>query len=105
MTDMRRRMAFAIAVAWCAVLASKAACAEPPAAAGQPDLCELKIEGHSILSLTLLGDAALSGNGAENLAGEKHVRPGKSLWLPAGRYCVGGVELEGGYESSGKLWA
>ena len=54
MTGIRRLIAVAIAVAWCAVLASEAACAEPQTAAGQPELCELQIEGHSILSLTLL---------------------------------------------------
>jgi hypothetical protein len=100
MTGVRRLMAVAIVVAWWAEPAAQVACSRPQTAAGQPELCELKIEGHSILSLTLLGGTAVPGDGAENLAGQKHVRPGKSLWLPAGRYWVERVELEGDYESS-----
>jgi hypothetical protein len=100
MTGMRRLMALAIAVAWCAAIASKAASSDPATTARKPELCELKIEGHSILSLTLLKESGVPGNIAEGLAGEKHVRPGTSLWLPAGRYRVEGVELEGGYRSS-----
>ena len=90
MTGTRRLIAVAIAVAWCAVDASGAVCAEPQATAEKPGLCELPIQGHSILSLTLLKDAGPSGYSAGKLTGQRHVRPGTSLWLPAGRYRVNG---------------
>ena len=98
MIDTRRLLAAAIAVAWCATHVSQSSGSPPPTTTGQPGLCELRIEGHSIVSLTLLKATARPSDGTEQLAGERHMRPGHSLWLPAGRYRVTGVEVEGGYQ-------
>ncbi len=91
--------AFAIALACSFITVPPAAFSQSEAVVQQPELCELKIEGHSILSLTLIRMGDASGP----VAGEKHLRPGKSLQLPAGRYYVESVELEGEYQATGPM--
>ena len=101
---MRRRslMAVAIPVMWWSVCVPRAAFSQPLTAAGQTGLGELRIEGQSIESLTLVHKTPLSG-GESGFAGQQFVRPGKSLSLPAGRYCVSQVALENGYRVTGRF--
>ncbi len=103
MPDKQRLLATAIAVACSTIMAMPAVFSEQTAAAQQPELCELKIEGHSILSLTLIKMSDASGEVSNRLAGQRYMRPGASLRLPEGRYRVASVELEGGYESSNRF--
>ena len=100
MPDKQGLLATAIAMACSTIMAMQAVFSAQTAAAQQPELCELKIEGHSILSLTLIKMDDPSSGTSHGLAGEKHMRPGKSLQLPAGRYRVVRVEVAGDYESS-----
>lgn len=58
-------------------------------AAGDGDSCELKIQGHSIVQLTLIDKAGRSGVRLDH--------PGETVKLPAGEYRVEQVELEDGY--------
>jgi hypothetical protein len=51
--------------------------------------CELKIQGHSIVQLTLVEKTRLSG--------VRFDKPGETVQLPAGEYRVEAVELEGGF--------
>lgn len=80
---------FALALAaWPAWAADK----EPPNP--KAELCELRIEGHSIASLRLESQGA---------SPKTFVPPDKILHLPAGTYRVERVKLEGGYEASSSL--
>jgi hypothetical protein len=76
-------------VGWSLVIAAAVAAAGTPDKAKPAEkqaLCELRIEGQSIESLTLDG------------APGPFERPGKVLHLPAGWYLVSEVILEGGYQ-------
>jgi len=59
-------------------------------AADEGDSCELKIQGHSIVQLTLIDKARRAGIRLLD-------SPGKTVKLPAGEYRVEQVELEDGY--------
>jgi hypothetical protein len=91
----RERFLLGVACCWMLLLGtpSSASAALP----GEPATCILNIKGHSIASLTLIRQGDVAAGAQEGLSGQKHVRPGKSLHLPAGKYRVENVELEGGY--------
>lgn len=97
MTNKRSLLTVA-AVAW-ALCSARIVFSQPPAAQNQAPLCELQIEGHSIQSLTLLGDVPEIGLDGEYAGTQRFLRPGKIVRLPAGRYHVLDVTLEGGLEA------
>jgi hypothetical protein len=91
MFNVRCSMFTLIVVLACA--GHSASLAQTPAGLPSSGLCELRIKGHSILSLTLLSRTV-----SEHGSGQTFARPGASVWLPPDSYQVLAVELEGGYE-------
>ncbi len=86
-------------LAWCWMIVFGAASPAWCATADESGLCELKIDGHSIVSLTLIQQRDPSAGQYAGLSGKQYDRPGKSLWLPAGRYRIENVQVEGSFES------
>ncbi len=74
--------------------------ANTPAGASddEPEMCILEIKGDSIANLTLISQGDDPTGTGDGLAGKRFVRPGKTLLLPAGRYRLETVELDGGYQ-------
>jgi len=96
---MNKRSLFTVAaVAW-KLCSARIVLSQPLPVQNQAPLCELQIDGHSIQSLTLLGDSPEIGLDGEYAGTQRFLRPGKSVLLPAGRYHVLDVTLEGGFEA------
>ena len=91
----RERFLLGLACWWMLLLGAPSS--SPAAPPDEPATSILNIKGHSIASLTLIRQGDVAAGVQEGLSGQKHVRPGKTLHLPAGKYRVENVELDGGY--------
>ncbi len=74
---------------FCGALAGLFLVAAPTMAGTDGVPRELKIHGHSIVRLTLVGKTALTG--------ARFDKPGETVELPAGEYRIESVELEDGH--------
>ena len=94
---IRIRILLCLACCWSVVSAHPLRAQEAPPA---HTLCDVKLKGDSVKSLTLVKQGNASYNAMMDLSGQTYPSPGESLQVAPGRYRVTQVVLAGGLESS-----